>query len=198
MFEHFGNISKRIENNQFVISGSGTGAKRILTVKDFSTVINCDIQNNFLQSRGLCNASSESLSHFAVYNSLKNVNFVIHIHNFELWNFWKNKAPTTAQNAQYGTPEMANSIINCIKQLDETQLNKIQSSKAIVMGGHIEGMLFFGEDLATTFHLILDFLNELNNKPLVKSKFNTCHSVLDTESPEVTVKILGNSGTSSL
>lgn len=161
----FGNISKRIMNNQFVISGSGTGAKRILAAKDFSIVVNCDIQNNFLHSKGLCNASSESLSHFAVYNSLKNINFVIHIHNFELWNFWKNKTPTTAQNAQYGTPEMANSIIDCVKQFNETQ-----EPKAVVMGGHIEGMLFFGEDLATTFRLILDFLNALNNSKIKNEK----------------------------
>ena len=158
----FGNISKRIinnqfTNNQFVISGSGTGNKRILNAKDFSTVVNCDIQNNFLHSKGLCNASSESLSHFAVYKSLKNINFVIHIHNLELWNYWKNKTTTTDENAQYGTPEMANSIIDCVKQFNETH-----EPKAVVMGGHIEGMLFFGEDLAATFLLILDFLNAIN------------------------------------
>ena len=135
----FGNISKRLTANKFIISGSGTGANRILLAKDYSIVEECDIAKNFVSCSGLVAASSESLSHFAIYQQLKNVNYVIHIHSAEIWNNHLNKLPTTAENAEYGTPEMALSIQKCISENS--------AGDTIVMRGHFAGMLFYGNNL---------------------------------------------------
>ena len=144
----FGNISKRLVADEFIISGSGTGISRILSAKDYSIVEECNIVKNFVSCSGFVAASSESLSHFAIYQQLKNINYVIHIHNFEIWNNHLNKLPTTPQNAEYGTPEMALSIQECISNSENSEEN------IIVMGGHFAGILFYGNNLNDIYKTI--------------------------------------------
>jgi ribulose-5-phosphate 4-epimerase/fuculose-1-phosphate aldolase len=121
-----------------------------------------NISTNSIKSKGLTNPSSESLSHFSVYNSSKNTNFVIHIHNFELWNKMKNSFPTTDEKAEYGTPEMALEIGNLVEKIDKKE--NLSFSKAIVMGGHQDGILFFGNNLTLIYHSIIDLIKKFNIK----------------------------------
>ena len=64
----YGNISCRInEQHQFFISGSGTGALKVLSPKHFSKVSKVILAQNSLYCEGPIIASSESMSHFAFY-----------------------------------------------------------------------------------------------------------------------------------
>ena len=68
----------------------------------------------------------------------------------ELWKKWKNKLPTTSKSIAYGTPEMAFGLQDCLK-------SKPGSKGIIIMGGHAEGIIAFGND----FEEIAKLLDEL-------------------------------------
>ncbi len=137
----YGNISMRSgDNNEFIISASATGGIHNSKAEDYSKVIAFNIKNNSLQCIGSKLASSESLSHAAIYNCNANIKTVLHIHNIELWNKYKNILPTTSDKIEYGTQDMANAIA-------ELALSIGKNNGVIVMGGHIEGLLSFGENL---------------------------------------------------
>jgi ribulose-5-phosphate 4-epimerase/fuculose-1-phosphate aldolase len=86
-------------------------------------------------------ASSESLTHAAIYDCTKETNAVIHVHHKEKWTSLLHKAATTNTSIPYGTPEMAYAIQDLIVK------NKIGAHKIIAMGGHEEGLIFFGRTL---------------------------------------------------
>ncbi len=137
----FGNISMRYQNNQFIISASATGNMELLDASHFTLVDEFDLDKNWLSCIGNLPASSESLSHAAIYSALPETKAIVHIHNLELWEKHINKLPTSDTNAQYGTPKMAYSLQNLVLQ-ENTE------SGIIVMGGHKEGILIYAPDLA--------------------------------------------------
>lgn len=153
----FGNISERIGNsNQFYISGSATGNFPKLTNEHYAKVISFDLQKNSLNCTGPIIASSESMSHAVIYQQCPWVNGVIHIHHLELWKKLLHQIPTTDQTAAYGTPEMAFSIIDLLKN---TNLAEV---KIFVMEGHEEGVFAFGKDLAKAGKVIFEWLTKNN------------------------------------
>jgi ribulose-5-phosphate 4-epimerase/fuculose-1-phosphate aldolase len=94
-------------------------------------------------------ASSESLTHAAIYSCSKETNAVIHVHHKEKWNSLLNHTATTASDTPYGTPEMAYAIQDLIRG------NKV-GNHIIVMGGHDEGLIFFGNTLEEATRIILE------------------------------------------
>jgi len=135
----FGNLSSRLADNQFLISGSATGGISQLEMADYSLVSEFSIADNSVKCKGLTAASSESLSHAALYIADKRIEKIVHIHNMALWKRWKNRLPTTSEDVSYGTPEMAHALQSCLQQ--------IESAKGlIIMGGHPEGIIAFGND----------------------------------------------------
>ena len=148
----FGNISTRIANtDQFIISGSATGQLRTLTKEHFSLVTAFDIEKNTVICEGQIAASSESMSHAALYKSNHNINAVVHVHHNKLWSNHLNKLPTTPKNAEYGTPEIANEI----KKLAHVSVG------IIIMGGHEEGIVSFGTNLEEAANRIIKLHNTL-------------------------------------
>ena len=138
----YGNISKRLDAaGRFAISGTATGHLEELGPEHFSLVTEADIPANRVCCTGPVMASSESMSHAAVYRSLPEAGGLIHIHDPLLWEKWKGKAPTTAEHAAYGTAEMAISIMELLKDPASLQW------RFIVMAGHPEGCIAFGKDL---------------------------------------------------
>ena len=138
----FGNISQRIEqSDQFIISGSKTGTYAPLNGKHYAKVTTVDISQNTLDCIGATIASSESMSHAVIYQTCPEINGVIHIHHLDLWQKLLFQVPTTASGATYGTPEMANSIIDLMKSTD------LKAQKIFVMQEHKEGIFTFGNDL---------------------------------------------------
>lgn len=150
----FGNISQRISNEGlFHITGSATGLRPKLSADDYTTVTSFDISANAVHCYGPIIASSESMSHAVVYQELDWVNGVIHIHHEKLWEKLLHKVPTTDASATYGTPEMAQSIIDLIKNTDLPQV------KIFVMEGHPEGVFSFGQNLKEAAEVIFQWLD---------------------------------------
>ncbi len=149
----YGNISVRF-NKGFIISGSATGKNRNLIKEDFSIVTFYDIMLNKIKCKGKIKASSESLSHAALYEAKKEINAIIHIHCTELWEKYYNIWPTTDIHALYGTPEMALSLINLLQE-------RLNGKEGIfIMGGHREGLIIFGEDIDSAGNLFFSMTNE--------------------------------------
>ena len=138
----FGNISlKPKEEEEFIISGTQTGHIPHLGPEHFTRVTSYDISANQLNCFGPVKASSESLTHAAIYKADANTRAVIHIHHDEYWAASLNKVPTTNRNVPYGTPEMAYEILRLFSQ------NRSGSFDVIAMAGHQGGMISFGKTL---------------------------------------------------
>ena len=150
----YGNISYRSgDDNEFIISASGTGGIKELNKSDYSRVSNFDISNNSLECCGNKLASSESLSHAAIYLANSNIKAVLHIHNIALWKKHLHKLPTTDKSAEYGTKAMADSISKLVEQ-------NPSNNGIIVMGGHREGILSYGDDLLSCSSAVDSLLNQ--------------------------------------
>lgn len=145
----FGNLSIRTKNNKFIITGTATGILPSLNNKHYTEVTKFDIDKNTLTCKGPLKASSESLSHAAIYKSNRDINAIIHIHNLVLWKKMLGDLPTTSKQAAYGSPELAREIIRLLENPE------MRSKKIIVMAGHKEGIISFGKNLDEAGSVIL-------------------------------------------
>jgi L-ribulose-5-phosphate 4-epimerase len=146
----FGNLSIRDgPTNNFYITGSATGGIPELTLADCARVVAYDFKRNWLRCEGSAIASSESLTHAAVYESDAKAGSVIHCHDSKLWAALLNQAPTSSKAVEYGTPEMAHEVTRLFKLTD------VQSRKIFVMAGHERGIVAFGRDLEEAFAVLL-------------------------------------------
>jgi len=140
---------------QFLISGTQTGHLSELCGNHYTRVVDYDIEHFKIYTNGPIKASSESITHAAIYEANQHINVVIHIHNLKIWEgMIKNHAPSTASSIPYGTKEMATAV----KEL-------IQNSKTnfFAMQGHEEGVVIFGDNfkdaLADTISLYQKYVN---------------------------------------
>ena len=158
----FGNISlkkdyrslKETNNPQFIISGTQTGAKARLEGQDYTRVLDFSLDDQSVWCQGPVKASSESLTHAAIYLCDSKINAVIHIHNRIIWDEMQREGyPATAKDTSYGTKEMA---------LEVEGLIKSRGASEIVMSGHEDGVLIFAqtmeEALKRTLELHAKFL----------------------------------------
>jgi ribulose-5-phosphate 4-epimerase/fuculose-1-phosphate aldolase len=145
----FGNLSMRSDTQTgFFITGSATGSVETLEPRHYAWVRSYDIPNNTLACTGEVKASSESMSHAAIYDRCVSARAVFHIHSSELWASHLNVLPTTDEKAEYGTPEMA---------FELSRLAEGASSGVIIMGGHEDGIVAFGVTADEAGSLLLDF-----------------------------------------
>lgn len=147
----FGNISVRGDaRSEFYVTGSGTGGLAELSPVDCAKVVAYDFARNWLKCEGGRVASSESLTHAAVYESDAAIRAVIHCHNVKLWSALLDKAPTTPKKVAYGTPEMAQAVQQLFERTD------VKTKRIFVMAGHEGGLVTFGNDLAEAFRVLID------------------------------------------
>ena len=151
----FGNISKRHQHDEFIISGTQTGHVPVTDASHFTVVTRFDINTNTIFCEGPTKASSESLTHAAFYSFDKNINAVIHIHDSKLWQEKLNNLPTTSPAVPYGTPEMAFEIHRVLRVGD------IQNSRTIIMGGHQDGIICFGKNLSEALQDLQTYFPEI-------------------------------------
>lgn len=152
----FGNISVRIPGtDKFIITGSATGNIARLGASGYTTVTSVELDKNRLECTGPINASSESMSHAAIYASDKNTNAVVHVHNLELWNYTIDLLPTTGHDVAYGTPEMAEEIRRLFSETD------VPEKRILVMGGHKEGLMSFGKDIDEAGNKMLEWFRKI-------------------------------------
>ena len=146
----FGNISIRWKNSHaFIISGSATGGIPRSEVNHYTHVYHVDIEENRLFCQGPVVASSESMSHAAIYRSRIDVQSIIHIHHLELWRNLLRKVPTTPEDVASGTPEMAYALMDLLKAPFDSDTG------IIAMEGHREGIIVYGPSLAVATSCIL-------------------------------------------
>jgi ribulose-5-phosphate 4-epimerase/fuculose-1-phosphate aldolase len=146
----FGNLSIRNSaTSRFYITGSATGGISELTPVAYAKVVAYDFARNWLQCEGSTVASSESLTHAAVYESDPTAGAVIHCHDTKLWAALLDKAPTTPKKVEYGTPEMAYAVR---RLFDVTNVKK---RKIFVMAAHDGGLVTFGRDLEEAFGVLM-------------------------------------------
>jgi L-ribulose-5-phosphate 4-epimerase len=145
----YGNISSRIVGNQFIISGTQTGHIAVLSEKELSLVTETIIDTNTVYCSGPSKASSESMTHAAIYQLIPTVNAVIHIHNNAMWEKLKHQLPTTKADIGYGTQAMANEIERLLKD------NDLLTHRLLVMAGHKDGIISFGETMEAAAQVLL-------------------------------------------
>ncbi len=122
----------------FHITASRTGHLERMDATHVALVTFYCIEENYLYCRGRHPASSEALSHAALYAAMPAIGCVAHIHHAAAWEALKGKAPTTDPTAAYGTPQMARAI------------QEVASDAGfLVMGGHPEGLLFWADSPET-------------------------------------------------
>lgn len=147
----YGNISQRLVGTDlFIISASATGQILDAGEEHFCLVDSCDIATNAVHCLGPMKASSESMTHFALYNALPEVNFVVHVHNPKLWHYCLNNSPFTPAEVPYGTPEMAFAV----QKLVNSAIMKGRS--AFAMAGHEDGVVCFGKGLEEVLKTLED------------------------------------------
>lgn len=148
----YGNVSLRLDQKNFLISGSQTGGMERLQPEHYTEVLDYDTQNNHLIAAGPTQPSSEALTHAAIYEGQESARCVIHVHSKELWESRITLAiPTTPPDIAYGTPEMAIAVACLAKQTE---------SRVIAMGGHRDGIIAFGNTEEEAAYPLLRLLAE--------------------------------------
>lgn len=145
----YGNLSIRASGDQFIITASATGGNRTLHREQYCLVEAFSAEQNHVQSRGVLPASSEAMTHGAIYAANPAVYCVVHVHNRLLFDYWlANKRLATPANIPYGTPAMARAV---------SHLAMAQPKLPVLfaMAGHDEGIVAYGADVATAHALLL-------------------------------------------
>lgn len=156
----FGNVSVRGGNScQFIISGTQTAHLPRMGPESYCTVTEFDLEQNFLGCRGPIPASSESLTHAALYLHRDDVGGIIHVHNPKLWRQLLFKIPTTRKEIPYGTPGMA---LEMFRLFEEENLG---DRKILAMAGHEDGIICFGGSLDEAGQVLSAVMNEIGLYP---------------------------------
>ena len=149
----FGNCSFRTKENRFIITGSATGEIKNLSLRHLCMVEKFDIDNNTVYSKGEIPASSESMTHGAVYSANGDINCVLHIHSKKIFEFMRDgNYYSTPQDVAYGTPSMAKAVMGAVKEINSMR-------GTIVMLGHDEGVISYGENISSALAQITDVYN---------------------------------------
>jgi len=146
----FGNLSVRAgAKGQFIISGTQTGHLPDLGAEHYALVEDYDIERNRVSSIGAHEASSESMTHAAIYELDPEIGAVVHVHSEELWAGLKGSAATTNAEVAFGTPGMAREFRRLFRDTD------FQKTGIAVMAGHDSGLVSIGSNLQEAAERIL-------------------------------------------
>ncbi|WP_031433143.1 class II aldolase/adducin family protein [Methylomarinum vadi] len=151
----YGNISERLGNDQFIISGTQTGHLALLEPQHFAVVDRAEPGSNRLYSHGHCNPSSEALTHAILYQQNNAIGAVIHVHCPEIWCRTKTlELPFTPENIPYGTVDMVVAVTNLFTQ------NAFDQCGIFSMLGHEDGIVAFGSNITEAATLLIDKLSQ--------------------------------------
>lgn len=135
----YGNASAKVGRGRFVITGTQTGNVARLTPEHYTMVVRVLAEENRVWTEGPVAASSESMTHAAVYAADPSAKFVFHAHSPEIWHAARKlRLPITKKEVPYGTPEMAREVDRLFRT------TKVGETKAFSMGGHEDGIITFG------------------------------------------------------
>ncbi len=143
-YSHFFTTTKP----QFVITGTQTGKYADLDALQYTRVLDYDIEELSIKVLGPIEASSEALTHAAVYNTNSRIRYVFHIHSEKIWNaLIENKSDFTSKEIAYGTAEMAKATAECIRN---------KTSGFFCMHGHADGVVIYGEEIEEVANMTLE------------------------------------------
>lgn len=150
----YGNLSVRgARPGTFVISGTQTGHIPRTDPSHYALVTDYDIDANRITCEGPVQASSEALTHAAIYELDPGILAIAHVHSGELWRQLKDRIPTTAPDVPYGTPRMAREFRRLYEETDFAR------SGVAVMAGHEEGLVAFGATIEEAAGRILRLIS---------------------------------------
>ncbi|TFH33156.1 MAG: class II aldolase/adducin family protein [Bacteroidia bacterium] len=151
----FGNISQRIgTTSKFFITASATGEISFLEPGHYVKVESYNFRDNAVKCVGPLKASSESLTHAAIYQADPGTNAIIHIHSMELWENLKDIVPTTGSEFEYGTTGLAMDVFRLFNESD------VIEKRIIVMGGDPSGIIAFGNDMDEAINILMSYIGE--------------------------------------
>ncbi len=137
----FGNLSRRSRPApalEFIVTGSGTGARPHLDPADYARVTGWSLAANSVESVGPAAPSSESMTHAAVYQAAPQVDWVFHGHCPEIWEQASELGlPATPPEVEYGTPAMAEAVRGLVERHGSDGL-------VLAMTGHRDGVIAMG------------------------------------------------------
>lgn len=156
----YGNLSKRVPlQDAFLITGTQTGALPHLKREHYTKVISCDLKKNSAKAIGAIAPSSESLTHYAIYQSNPGIQSIFHIHHSLLWHkMIDEKMEGISENIPYGTLEMAEAAKFVIHGKDEG---------VFVMKGHQDGIIAYGNNCEAAGKILLKLYRELGPQELL-------------------------------
>jgi ribulose-5-phosphate 4-epimerase/fuculose-1-phosphate aldolase len=159
----YGNVSKLLApfnrpatQKHFIISGSQTSSIPHLDINSYTIVTRCDAAagvHGLVEWSGHIAASSESMTHAAVYDAYPRARFIFHAHSHEIWKHAKRlKIPVTNPKFEYGTPEIAGDVRRLFKT------GPLKSVGIFAMGGHEDGIVSFGRTADEAGMRMISFL----------------------------------------
>lgn len=147
----YGNLSvRRSSGNEFVISGTQTGHLPMLTGAHYAIVNAFDLDANTVSCQGCVQASSESMTHAALYLIEDSIRAVVHVHSDILWRRFLDVLPTTNKGVAYGTPEMAQEFTRLYAD------TRFSDQGIAVMAGHDGGLISIGSSVREAASRILE------------------------------------------
>ena len=156
----YGNVSMRSgSTGQFLISGTQTGHLAETDERHYALVTEVDIDTNAVSCTGPVKASSEAMTHAAIYALDERISAVVHVHSRTLWDKYLNELPTTNADVAYGTPEMGRELARLFSGGDFTL------SGVAVMAGHDEGLISFGPSLEDAARRMLSLVPRVEPAP---------------------------------
>lgn len=149
----FGNLSYRLQKKTFIITGSQTGHLAHLQSHHYTKVIDCDLKKGSVTAEGLIPPSSESLTHYGIYEANSAIQCVFHVHHAQLWKLLKDGPyDAIAEDIPYGTQEMAMAAKNLLDN---------KTSGIFVMKGHEDGIISYGTNVEEAGKIILEVYRKL-------------------------------------
>lgn len=149
----YGNLSSRLAKKTFIITGSQTGHLAHLQAHHYTKVIDCDLKKGSVTAEGLIPPSSESLTHYGIYEANPAIQYVFHVHHQKLWQLLKDGPyDSISDNIPYGTQEMAEAASTLLGN---------KSSGIFVMKGHEDGIISYGTTAEEAGKPILELYRKL-------------------------------------
>ncbi|WP_240342316.1 class II aldolase/adducin family protein [Methylococcus sp. EFPC2] len=147
----FGNVSLRLDEGGFLVTGTQTGHIPHLSFGHYVRVVEARPADNYLRALGPLPPSSEALTHAAVYGVSPRVRCVAHGHSPEIWRqATKLGLPTVGADIAYGTPAMAAAVSERVRLSPDGGI--------VAMLGHEDGLLAWGATPERTCWVLAGYL----------------------------------------
>jgi len=156
----FGNVSARVGapssplgRRAMLVSCTQTGGQEEVRLDDFCIVERYDIVENRVDSRGLCQPSSEAMTHGAIYDLGPHIRAVLHGHAPLLWRRARElRIPCTAPGVRYGTQAMAREMARLYRT------SALPEQQILAMTGHEDGVIAFGRSVDEAGQVLVTYL----------------------------------------